>query len=318
MTTIDMDLQENDQELLKNLSLKDKRGRTVVSVGLVATLFFEEAWTRSKREIIAMLVSNYMARFGEHLRFAKDMKGKIYPIAANRVPHPASWLPSYPDEGEDWYFGFHSGNSAGEAGEFTVCGLGSDNVSKTLGYFHVSFPLNGFSDEQGGFRTYILDVCEKLKPLSGYGGLGIIEPLDVYAAEPQLALVRALAERFPGLEVEARTSHSLYLRDGIKGVNWLTVLGDRWVQEMGGVDYLRLWVTEACTLYPYSGGVVIQAGAHPELGDSQANRWPMHYVKLAKALKKIRVKEHRPFHLGGANRFDHEATMKWLNRFDDH
>lgn len=318
MNTIDIDLQENDQELLKKLAIKDRKGRTMALVGLLATVYFEEAWTQARREIVAALVRDYTARFGKHLRFTESSDGRIYPIGANRVPDPAEWLPTYSDEGTDWCFGLHSGESPSEAGEYTVSGLGSAKASQDLGYFNVSFPLNCFANEEGGFRNYFIEVCKQLKPLTGYGGIGIIEPLDMLAAEPQLALVRALAERFPGLEVEGRTSHSICLANGIKGVNWLTVLGDRWIQEMGGLDFLRLWVTEACTLYPYPGGVVIQAGSRPEIGDVQANRWPMHYVRLAKALKKIRVKDHYPFHFGGENRFDHEATMKWIHRFDDH
>lgn len=317
MNTIDLNLQESDQDVLKKLCVKDSKGHIMVAVGLLATVYFDEAWTRAKREIAAGLARDYVTRFGKHLRFIQDKKGKNHPMDANRVPVPWDWVPNHPDR-KNWSFSLNSGATACEAGEYTISCLGSDTISKGLGFFHVSFPLDCFVHEQGGFRSYLLDVCEKLKPLSGYGGLGIIEPIDIFAGEPQQALVRAIAERFPGLEVEGRASHSICLENGIKGVNWLTVLGDRWIQEMGGLDYLRLWVTEACTLYPYPGGVVIQAGARPELGDVQANRWPTHYAKLARALKKIRVKDHYPFHFGGANRFDHEATMKWINRFDDH
>ncbi|MGK3960827.1 type VI immunity family protein [Sorangium sp. So ce118] len=55
----------------------------------------------------------------------------------------------------------------------------------------------------------------------------------------------------------------------------------------------------------------------PELDDAQANRWPEHYVTIAKTLKKIQIKNHYPMHLGGpGQRMDKDATMAWLFRFD--
>lgn len=318
MNSTEIDLEEDDQALMERLSINDPKGRKLAAVGLLATIYFDEPCTREKREIVAMLAEEYIARFGSYLRFTKDRRdAKVYPLHLKKVPSPKDWLPDHPD-GEGWYFGLSSANTAREAGEHTVYGYCGAAFKKGLGYFHFSVPLNSFADEEGGFRKYLLHACEQLKPISGYGGIGVIEPLNYLAGEACQPLIRQLGERFPGLEIEDRIGHTIHLKSGIKGVNWLTVLGDRWIQEMGGLDFLRLWVTEACTLYPYPGGVVIQAGSRPEIGDVQANRWPMHYVRLAKALKKIRVKDHYPFHFGGENRFDHEATMKWINRFDDH
>jgi Protein of unknown function (DUF3396) len=317
MNTAEINLNENDESLLTQLAIKDRKGRTMLTVGLMASFYFEEPWTRSKREIIAELAEEYVCRFGAHLRHTEDMRdATIYPLESKRVPSPKQWLPVHAD-GEAWYFGLHSGKSPSEAGQYTVQGYGGGAIKKSVGVFHISTPLNAFADQKAGFREYVVHISERLKPLSGYGGIGVIQSLDIAAGEPFSSFERVMGERFPGLEIESRLAHVIHLNQGIKGVNWLTVLGDRWIQEMGGLDYLRLWVTEACTLYPYPGGVVIQAGARPELGDVQANRWPTHYANLARALKKIRVKDHYPFHFGGANRFDHEATMKWINRFDD-
>lgn len=318
MSTPESDLDVNDENLLEKLAIKDRKGRTMLTVGLLASFYFEEPWTGPKREAVAELAEQYISRFGMHLQHTEDMRdAKIYSIESKHVPSPKDWLPNHAD-GEAWYFGLHSGKSVAEAGEYTVQGYGGGAIKKSVGVFHLSTPLNAFADQKAGFREYVVQISERLKPLSGYGGIGVIQSLDIAAAEPFSSFERMMGERFPGLEIESRLAHVIHLNQGIKGVNWLTVLGDRWIQEMGGLDFLRLWVTEACTLYPYPGGVVIQAGSRPEIGDVQANRWPMHYVRLAKALKKIRVKDHYPFHFGGENRFDHEATMKWINRFDDH
>jgi hypothetical protein len=106
------------------------------------------------------------------------------------------------------------------------------------------------------------------------------------------------------------------LRTGIKGVNWLTILGDRWLKEMGGIEHLRILLDESFGFYPYEGGLIIQAGPKPQIGDAQANRWPQRYVTLAKVLKKIQITNHYPFHFGGPGRMNHQASLAWLFRFD--
>src|SRR5262249_4419886 len=145
-------------------------------------------------------------------------------------------------------------------------------------------------------------------------GVGVLQPLDVRARHRVEPMVTPLAERFPGLEIEGGTTHTMWLKDGIKGVTWLTILNDRWVEAAGGLDYLRTRLDDNFIFHRYDGGLMIQAGAKPQIGDAEANRWPKHYVTLAKVLKPIQIKEHREFHWGGPGRMDHAATLAWLFR----
>jgi len=86
---------------------------------------------------------------------------------------------------------------------------------------------------------------------------------------------------------------------------------------MGGLDYLRVRLGDLFGFYPYEGGVIIQAGRKPQIGDRKEGRWPQDYVTLARVLKKIQIKNHYPMHFGGEGRLDHPATLAWLFRFDE-
>jgi hypothetical protein len=196
-----------------------------------------------------------------------------------------------------------------------------------VGFFRCVFPLPWFADHAGSLPEVMLEICRKLKPVSGYGGIGIIAAPDLAAYQRHEHVVYELAQRFPGLEVDEPTCTTLSLRGwmggkaGIKGVNWLTVVGDRWLPELGGVDAVQ---ADLAVLDPrffvhrFGGGVMIQAGDHPELGDAQRNLWPELYVKLAKYLKPIRIMKHRRLHDTGIEQsFDPERTNAWLRRFDD-
>ena len=164
----------------------------------------------------------------------------------------------------------------------------------------------------------MLKICRRIRPVSGYGGVGILEALDVMAQMRFEPAVTPIAERFPGLEVEALPGHLKFLDKGIKGINWLTILGERWVEAAGGLDCLRAQLDDRTfPFYRYDGGLMIQAGPKPQIGDVRTNRWPTHYIALAKVLKKIQIQDHWSFHHGGPGRRMHKKeSLAWLFRFD--
>jgi hypothetical protein len=309
-------LDEQEQELSNILRVKDQDGRVRVMIGLLTTVFFENPLTRDMRQAVTDVAEDYIHRVKDHLCWVVPPKGKReYPIGSEHGKLPRDWLPNHPD-GESWSFDFHGGDTAKEASAFHICGYGSKlHEHGGLGFLHVSFPLLWFVEHRGTLPGYALELCQRMRPLSGYAGIGVLESHDGYTRDEYQPVVREIAERFPGLEVEDRVGHNIHLRTGIKGVNWLTILGDRWVKEMG-LDYLRTRLDESFGFYPYDGGLIIQAGPKPQIGDAQANRWPQHYVTLAKVLKKIQITNHNPFHFGGPGRMNHQASLAWLFRFD--
>jgi hypothetical protein len=308
---------EEDVELARLLRVPNKEGHTALTIGLLITVFFDNQLSREKRVAVTEVAEEYIELVRDHLRWAISPKGKREnPIGSARVKSPRTWLPDHP-EGKGWEFLFHSGESAKATGEFQLEAYGSKYPELGMGFLHMSFPLLWFAERSFTLPEYLLGVCKRVRPLSGYAGIGVIEPLDGYVQDEFQPIVREFAERFPGLEIENRVGHTIHLRTGIKGVNWLTVLGDRWVESLGGLKQISAQLDDSFGFYPYEGGVIIQAGSKPQIGDVQADLWPEHYIKLAKVLKKVQIKDHYDFHFGGPNRMDHELTMKWLFRFDN-
>ncbi|WP_437870917.1 type VI immunity family protein [Sorangium sp. So ce363] len=112
-----------------------------------------------------------------------------------------------------------------------VCGapwLGSScRRAVELGFFRIAFPLLWFAGSSESFPEVMLEGCRKLKPVSGYGGIGAVESPDSSISSRYEPVVYDWAQKFPGSEADCPTSHSIWLRrgrsgGGIKGVNWLT------------------------------------------------------------------------------------------------
>lgn len=314
-------------ELNKSLSIKNDDGHVALQVALIATVYFPDPYKREVREGVLACCEEYFRRTEGNLRWAL-YKGKrrMDPFGPGALP---TWLPNL-DERKGFSIVCHSGETQEDAGAFSIHAFGPERLPfLQYGYLQIAYPL-GFGAGAGYAALFdsLLYVCRTLTPASGYGGIGILESPYTLTSEPYEPVVYQWAQRLPGLEADYPISHSIWLAEcrnggeGIKGGNWLTTLHDRFVEELGGKDKVEsdlVALDPGFAVHRYDGGMVIQAGAHPELGDAVKGIWPTRYVKLAKYLRPLRVTEHNAFqhHRAGEERFDKARSEAWLRRFDD-
>jgi TseV toxin immunity protein TsiV len=309
---------EDDLKTLKNLlDIRDPKGRVALTFGLFATFYLEQPWTRAVREAVSVEAERYIALVRDSLIWTEDPKtASLYRIDKGRVAMPGQWVPNHED-GKGWEFGLHGGEDKDSASAIQVSALGPTHYRDDyIGYFHVRLPIDWFVNHPGKLPDFVLPICKRLRPLSGYAGIGLLTPLTFEGCKMTgRGVLSPIAKRFPGIEVDDPVTTSIHAAYGIKGVNWLTILGDRWVEEAGGLDYLRIRLDEPnFPFYPYDGGLMIQAGQRPQVGDAERGLWPSQYVTLAKVLRKIQVKEH--YQLFASGIFNKEETQEWIYRFD--
>lgn len=306
------------------LTFADDDG-VVANVAMLATAYFEQPFRREAREAVAACCNDYFHRFGRHLRWAlhPDTE-RMERFGEGKGSAPATWLPSL---GEDESFGliYHGGEWHLGADAYSLKALGVERRDyATLGYLSISVPVSELLRSTEDMVQTVLGLCHRLKPVSGYAGVGMTRCADYRIATRYSPIEYELAQRFPGLEIDSPVTHTNWLskgEGGIKGVNWLTVVGDRFLARLGGVDAVCAAIAALDTRYVvhrFDGGVLIQAGPRPELGAVEMDDWPVLYVKLAKLLKPIRVLSHDSFHWRGAEpRFDRETSEAWLRRFEE-
>ncbi|HYO59189.1 type VI immunity family protein [Archangium sp.] len=318
--TDEMDGKEDGRssEPLAGILVQDDEGHVVLQVGLLATLYFENAGSQPVREAVAACFEEYRTLCGPHLHWAHPSRRGFQKLDAPPDVDPARWLrdPSLQNqfEEEGWEFYWHGGRTKEEASHFRVHALGRPRRGQEeLGYFSASLPLDWFANHPGSFSELVLGWCRRLRPLHGYGGFGVMESTRLSLAQAYGPAAYGLARRFPGLELDDPLVHVLYLRHGIKGNNWLTVLADSWVKTLGGLELLTKKLGEGFTFHSYPGGVMIQTGPHPQLGDVNRRLEPVGYRQLAQVLRPIRIRSHRGFAAFG---LDKERSLAWLTRFD--
>jgi hypothetical protein len=192
------------------------------------------------------------------------------------------------------------------------CGL-----EDALGYVSGTLPMSWVLDNQPGkFQKQIHQWSSLLAPFHGYAGLGIIQSMSRDQKVRTDRLVSPYAMRFPGLEFDDPVSQSIHLEKHIKGVNWLTVLSDGFLDQLGGREALKAELGEAFPFYDYPGGSIIQAGPSPQIGDLNRQIVPPHYKRLSDVLKPIRV-DYPDSLLSAPDYRDNKAiTKQWFERYD--
>jgi hypothetical protein len=311
----------------EQLTYTDEDGDALLAVALLATVYVEEPSRREVREAIVSCCEDYLARCGQQILWAYNPDtDRMERFREGKGSNPQAWLPLL-SEDEHFMLLYHGAAWDRGASALSLQSFGPQRYPyPQLGHFRVSFPVLWFSMHPGSLTEVLLEICRKLKPVSGYGGIGMVMSPDRAIYTRTEPIVYELAQRFPGLEIDYLVEHGIWLANektgGIKGVNWLTVVGEPWLAKLGGADALEADLAaldRRFIVHRFPGGVMIQAGPHPMLGDAQSNDWPDLYVKLARKLRPIRVAKHGPMQLAGPGlRMDTtEPSEAWLRRFDD-
>jgi hypothetical protein len=161
-----------------------------------------------------------------------------------------------------------------------------------------------------------LKWCRRLCPVHGYGGIGFLLPAAEFSWQEEYeSIVYSLAFKLLGVEVDYPLTHSRFLAKGIKGVNWLTILNNQWLEAAGGLEAVKAHATEI-QVHDYRGGAILQAGKVPTYGDAGLDNDLTLYRKIALALKSVQVQEHDGVHSSGTNdTFNGLNFRRWLSRF---
>jgi hypothetical protein len=313
-------------QMLEQVRETDDAGRVTMRLGLVASWYFRQGYTLEKRSAVADCYDEFQASFGEHLRWWVVEGGRFSPVAKldSRDLRPYLLSPGLAAAGsqKNWSILFHSGERKEDASDLRIAGLGSSRVEcesnpEDLSYLTIALPLSFVTERPAAFPELVLRWSQRLQPFHGYGGIGILTMQDDTRAGTHEKEVFAIAQRFPGLEVDYPMNHTLWTQRGIKGGNWITVLSDHWIEKLGGLETLRQALgTELFRVDAYPGGALILAGPVPEIGDHNRAIDVPNYRKLAHVLKPIRTTHHPGVHNTPGTFRWHEFEA-WLARLDD-
>jgi hypothetical protein len=167
----------------------------------------------------------------------------------------------------------------------------------------------------------VISLVRKLNFQSGHAGYAVNWFPTADSADDALALFPAIARRYPGIDL-SDMDITLYAisssdRPSIKCINWLTLLGADIVKSAGEIKALFKDLPDDCLVHPLNlGGVLIQAGGAPYIGDGNHNEQLKSYHAVGKILAPLRLQNHPDFVGATLENPEEDLTSEWLSRFD--
>lgn len=306
-------------ERAPDLAFELPDGTPVVRLGLIVTLYFKEGYTLEAKLKIDECFARFYEEFQPHLKcqvFRRHRKLTQDSFAKCRQ----QILATEPNDQYSWFLG--SAPPIGTAADdYSLATLNSFEIhgDKKRSYIKLVMPWTVLTEPNGPerYQEWLVYLCNQLKAEHGYGGLSSILPYDYHSYMPT---EYQLAQQFPGLTVDS-TAHltSLRLQEHIKGVNWFTVIGNTYVERLGGADTIQQKLSGRgdVEIQSYNNGLIIRAGQYPELGASQ-DGLPPAYVAVNKVIKPVRLQETGSLHTYSpyGDGFTKESTALWYARFD--
>jgi Protein of unknown function (DUF3396) len=296
-------------------TFREPRGRVIALIGYQATLYFEHGTSAPAQHAVRDCLDLFLFTAQPHLRWMTNRAGNQW--ERFEVARINSFRDSLREAAEtNWEMRLHAARQPDEASEFQFGVYARTPRSGPLSYLRFAMPMGDPKLASEPFGALVQQCCDLLHPFHGYGGFTFLESSDLGVKSMAQPLICSLAHRFPGIDVDRPLVHLLRVAKGIKGVNWLTFLGAHWVGEAGGRATLQAALPDAFVFHDCGGGLLIQAGSRPQMGDRNQKLWVTLYPELSRLLKPIRVQKHRPLDFAGRNRFDEQKTEEWLSRFD--
>jgi hypothetical protein len=301
-------------------------GEVVARLGLICTVYFRHGGKPVVGNRVLQCFDRFVAEFGEHLKgqFHEPPGKRFSSLRADSIVKARNKLKAEVDRGISFSWVVQSEKSGESAAEYSIKALtrNADMVDATLSYLKLQLPWRLLEEPSGErrFLKWVRHLCDELEIEHGYAGLACNVPFDFGLYQPYEFQI---TQRYSGLMVDSSAFMDLAaLEDGIKGVHWLTLLGPRYVEKLGGKDTLKqrlAWpgveVEETKT-----GRLAIRAGVLPALGGPVSERTghPPEYVAVNRVLKEIRVPEPDQLHtcMDDAQGYTKKNSLAWYARFD--
>jgi hypothetical protein len=187
----------------------------------------------------------------------------------------------------------------------------SSELPDPVGAVEIWFPLDYMSPAD--VATFAQAIADELPYYSGYASPAItFGPLgNAYDAG---AVIKGFAPKYPGFDLPFQEGVRYEVGDKAIGARWLTFLGPRLVSRLGGEEALVV-AAPSVEVSQVGHGILLRAGANPEIGDANRNIGTPLLRELARAIESVTVFDVES--LKPLFQDDEDAFMRWERRFLD-
>ena len=184
-----------------------------------------------------------------------------------------------------------------------------------MGCIRLSIPVEDATRDPDAVFESVMAMTRSLRFRSGHAGFGTNQGYHYWGALQRDNNAYRLSLRFPGIDLGHPLHLNQFFEQHIKGVSWLTLVGEDLLERVGGAESVASKLGEGARVHALEHGCLIRAGAAPQFGDLQQGDDLPDYRRVAAALAPLQfvMNPHRPrSDIGGP-----ENTARWLARFSE-
>ena len=291
----------------------------IVTVGFVVSFYFWGGHTSAKRLALVDCFEAYQAAYGDQLKWACDPTAWApVDLSTRTFPTLRDYIrPLDEDDPIGWYLS--SATDLDQVGDYVVSCMTEQGWQEGIpSCFQFQLPrAHALDAEKLKTAERLMWFClEKLIPFHGIAGLTVttVEQRLTWEAE-----ILDLATRYRALYIEDIVRDGTHAPNGIKGVNWLTFVGDLLTERVGGPQaFIASCKRFGVPLERYAHGFILRAGATAQLGPIEEPP-PDAYVRANAAIRPLRNAKFGSMGSGsidGELRFNRCTSDLWIRRFD--
>jgi Type VI immunity for VRR-NUC len=287
------------------------------SIYLILCLDITLYWTGSvfdhKKEILNFY-NRSMEIVGKDLKLYRTETMRRYrEVTAGTLELLPFWL-TEPSARRDLYILTMNGSLNAEDASDKAFFLRVNEVKKR-GALRLVLPTSWINSASDKLSQLTKELAFEFKFSSGHAGYSFNLSDDIALRSYAQSELYRLGMRYIGIDIPSLTTSLFVVDDGIKSINWLTLVGNQHLERLGSIESLSQMVGDQILIENLQHGVMFQAGPDPEIGDVNRHKILPLYHKIGSALSMIRASEHPPF-IVREKLADDDATQAWLSRFD--
>ncbi len=311
-----------------------------LQIGL--SLYFYEEDTLAKRETICQLAEAFQALTDNALQLVNFGRGGAHKLGSKYGfirGEKENWDPD-----ESFFLELSSGQNRATRFESTAFAF-SGYVKKSnsqqrfemryppYSYLRLQCPVAWFQEtkNQAALLTLFRRAIVELKAEQGYGGISWSLPIDNSCWPDFEYAEHYFAQQFYGMDIDKpfkmTDGHASCwpLECGMRSPSWLTVIGSRLLERIGGRDVVAASLADTPSIIASAAGdtLWLQDGEFPQLYPIE-HGIPPSMTAIAEALKPLRAETLKLISYprwDGDEEIDHvffdlEKCRRWLARFD--
>jgi len=253
----------------KSIEKTSDDGDKLVAVGLGMSIFVNVPWTAAAETALRSLETwRALGNEKELKYYATENMSKHRKISSTTWAMPATWLKKGAPPRETVCLELKGGVTLESASApfYEIYGLEASNEERTE--FDVSAVTLSFDDtvDLAQFEKAFIDLCSTPSLVSALAGYQM--HCSRYNEEEAQTHAWKMGMRYRGIDIARAQDDSMSVgRDGLKGIGWLTAIGETILADLGGKTKLKKVLPKGVEMVDLAAGVMFRVGSAPSLLD---------------------------------------------------